>query len=462
MKHKTIVEKKSLMRDFTSGNITQQMVTFAAPLFLSSLLQIVYNMVDMVVVGHVMGSTGLSAVSVGGDVVTLLTFLAMGFSNAGQVIISQYIGANQREKIGTFIGTMFTFLTLMALVLSVLCLFLQSRILTWMNTPEEAWGEAQAYATTCIVGLVFIYGYNFVSAVLRGMGDSKHPCIIIAIASVINLILDLVFVWGMQLGAFGAALATVIGQTVSFLFAVVFLYRNHKRFGLQINRHCFRIDLPMLGILVALGLPMAIKGAAVNVSKLFVNSWINSYGVVISAVAGVGSKINSVSNLFSNSLNTAGSSMVGQNIGAEKFDRVPQILWRVFAINGVISVVLSAALLLFPRTIFGFFTPDQQVLDVAMEFVPVAVLIFIGCVLRSTMNTLINGCGNYRVNFIVAMLDGVILRIGLALFLGLACDMKYLGFWYGDAIAGFTPFVVGIFYYLSGSWKTRKYVIRDQ
>lgn len=461
MKDNSNFGKGSLVRDFTSGNITKQMVTFAAPLFLSSLLQIVYNMVDMVVVGQVLGSPGLSAVSVGGDVTNLLTFLVMGFSNAGQVIISQYIGANQKDKVGKFIGTMFSFLMLAAVILSVVCLCFRSTILRWMNTPEEAWDEAMAYATTCIIGLVFIYGYNMVSAVLRGMGDSKHPCIIIATASVINLALDLLFVWGMHMGAFGAALATVIGQTVSFLFAVVFLYKNHAQFDLTIDLSCFRIDRSMLGVLVALGLPMAIKSAAVSFSKLFVNSWINSYGVVVSAVAGIGSKINSIANLFSNSLNTAGSSMVGQNIGAEKYDRVPRILWCVFGINVIISAVLSAAILLFPRTIFSFFTPDTEVLDVAMQFVPVAVLIFIGCVLRSTMNALINGCGNYRINFAVAILDGVVLRIGLALLLGLVCDMKYMGFWYGDAIASFTPFVIGIFYYMSGSWKTRKYVIRD-
>ena len=162
--------QKSLIVDFTEGNISKQLLTFAAPLFLSSLLQVVYNMVDMIIVGRAAGEVGLSAVAVGGDVSNFLTFFAMGFANAGQIIISQYIGAGQKDKVGRFTGTMFTFLLGCALVLSAVCLFLRHPILQVMNTPEESYNDTLAYATVCIVGLVFIYGYNIVGAILRGMG----------------------------------------------------------------------------------------------------------------------------------------------------------------------------------------------------------------------------------------------------------------------------------------------------
>ena len=141
---------------------SKQLLLFSAPLFLSNLLQVVYNMVDMIIVGQVSGKTGLSAVSIGGDVSHFLTFIAMGFSSAGQIIIAQYIGAGQREKLGRFIGSMFTFLTGCAMVLSVLCLIFREGILSLMNTPAASWDEALAYSTVCIIGLVFIYGYNMV------------------------------------------------------------------------------------------------------------------------------------------------------------------------------------------------------------------------------------------------------------------------------------------------------------
>ncbi|MGH0053001.1 MAG: MATE family efflux transporter [Sphaerochaetaceae bacterium] len=452
---------KILVTDFTEGPITKQLIWFASPLFLSNLLQILYNMVDMIVVGQVVGKAGLSAVSIGGDITTFLTFLAMGFSTAGQIIIAQFIGARQNSKVGPFIGTMVCFLMGFSLCMSLACLLIRTQLLHWMNTPEEAWTYTLAYTTTTITGLVFIYGYNMVSAILRGLGDSKHPFVFVSIAALLNIVLDLLFVAGLGMGPFGAALATIIGQAVSFLWAVGFLYTKRKSLGFSLGKRDFSIRKEYLLQLVRLGVPMAIKSAAIMFSKLFVNSWINGYGVVVSAVAGIGNKFNSISNLFSNSMNNAGSSMIAQNIGATKYHRVPKIMGIVFVINVLISLILTSAILLFPKEIFGIFSADASIMGVAMEYIPVAVCIFLGSAFRSPMNALINGSGNYKVNFAVALLDRIIMRIGLALLLGLVWDFGYLGFWFGDAIAGFTPFFIGIVFYLTGTWKTRNYVIKE-
>lgn len=454
------MSQKTYVTDFTKGSIPKQLFTFAAPLFLSSLLQVLYNMVDMIVVGKVMGKAGLSAVSIGGDVSTFLTFLAMGFSAAGQVIIAKYIGAGQREKVGRFIATMFTTLMLCSVVISVVCLMLRTPILKLMNTPEEAMAEALGYSTICMIGLLFIYGYNIVSAVLRGIGDSKHPFVFISIAAVINVVLDILLVAVIPMGATGAALATVISQCVSFLACAVFLLKNKEKLGFSLQLPDFlHPDREMLSDLLKLGVPMAIKSASIQFSKLFVNSWINSYGVAVSAFAGVANKINSISNLISNSLNTAGSSMVGQNIGAKQYRRVPRISLAIAVATFTIATVLSAAICLFPEAIFSIFikeTDKQAVLAVGMEYLPIAVLIFFGSACRAPANAILNGSGNYRINFVTAILDGIILRIGLSILFGLVLDMQYLGFWLGDALAGFTPMVIGIFFYLSGRWKEKE------
>ncbi len=417
-------------------------------------------MVDMVVVGNVMGDVGLSAVSVGGDVTTFLTFIAMGFSNAGQVIISQYIGENRRDKVGKFIATMFTFLTVCAVIVSLVCLMLRKPILRLMNTPEVAFEEALGYSTICIIGLVFIYGYNIVSAVLRGIGDSKHPFIFISIAAVLNIVLDLLFVVVIPMGAAGAALATVISQCVSFVTCAVFLYRKRETLGFEFKMtHFLKIDGEMLSDLVKLGLPMAIKSASIQFSKMFVNSWINSYGVEVSAFAGVANKFNSISNLISNALNTAGSSMVGQNIGAKKFKRVPKIALTIAAATLTIATLLSLLIVTFPEPIFGIFIEDESeaaVLRVAMEYLPIAVLIFFGSACRAPANAILNGSGNYKTNFATAIFDGILMRIGLSLLFGRMLAMDYVGFWLGDALAGFTPMVIGIVFYATGLWKKGK------
>lgn len=448
--------QKTQIRDFTEGNITKQLVTFAWPLLLSNILQVVYSMVDMIIVGNVMGKAGTAAVAVGGDVTNLLTFVGIGFASAGQVIIARYIGAREQHRLGRFVGTMSSFLFVCAAVITVLGVLFQTPLLDLMNTPDEAFDGAQAYSMVCICGLIFIYGYNVVSAILRGMGDSKHPLIFIGIAVTLNIFLDILFVIVFDFGAGGAALATVISQAVSFLLCVGFLILHRREFCLNMSMADFlHWDLGMLAAFVKLGIPMAIKFASVQVSKLFVNSWINSYGVAVSAFAGIANKLAMFVNLFSNAANTAGSTMVGQNIVAGKFDRVNKILKTLLLITMSIVLVCSVVICMFPEEVFGLFIErsETEVLSFARGYVPIALMMFLASSLRATMNALINGSGNTKINFATAILDGIVLRIGLSLLFGVALPMKYWGFWLGDALAGFTPFWLGIIFYLSGKWK---------
>lgn len=450
--------QKTQIKDFTKGGITKPLLVFVWPLFLSNLLQVVYNMVDMIVVGNVLGKEGISAVSVGGDVTNLLTFISMGFANAGQVLIARYIGAGERKKIGRFVGTMCGFLFSCAVVLSVLGIIFQDGMLKLMNTPAEAIDGAVRYSTVCMLGLVFIYGYNIVSAILRGMGDSKHPFVFISIAAVLNLILDIVFVGFFGWKESGAAFATIISQAVSFISCSVFLLKNKKQFELNISKRDFlKWDKEMLSALVKLGTPMAIKTASIQISKLFVNSWVNSYSVEVSAFAGIANKVSSISNLVSAAMNTGGSTMVGQNLAAKEYGRVKRILKNLAAITLSVASVLSVLIVLFPSEIFGVFTKEAEVLEIAGKFVPIAVLLLFGSAMRAIMNALLNGSGNYKINFVTAILDGIIMRIGLSVLFGLVLDMKHYGFWLGDALAGFTPFFIGIVYYATGKWKKDSY-----
>ena len=173
----------TMIRDLTRGSVVSQLFRFALPLFVSNALQAVYNLVDMIVVGNYIGPSGMSAVSIGGDILHLLTFVAMGFSSAGQVIIARSIGGNRLEDVRKTIGTMFSFLLGVSVVIAAVCFGIRHSVLRWLNTPEAAWKYTMDYMVTCICGLVFIYGYNIVSAILRGMGDSKRPFIFIAVAA---------------------------------------------------------------------------------------------------------------------------------------------------------------------------------------------------------------------------------------------------------------------------------------
>ena len=391
-----------MVKDLTEGNVAGLLLAFAMPLFVANALQAVYNLVDMVVVGQVIGGPGMSAVSIGGDILHILTFLAMGFSAAGQVLISQFVGAGEMDKVRKMIGTMFTLLLGIALFLSVVCYFIRFSILDILNTPVESYRFTMDYTVTCIVGLVFIYGYNIVSAILRGMGDSRRPFYFIAIAAILNMVLDVFFVGFLGLEVFGAALATVIGQAVSFIISLIYLYRRKEAFGFDFKLSSFRIDRTMIGPLLSLGIPMAIQSAAISISKIVLTAWINAEGVIFSALSGIYNKTGMMMGIVSNSFTTAGSSMVGQNIGAGKYDRVPKILRVVIAIGLSIAAAASLLVLLFPELLCEMFTSDREVLAKASLLTFPIILNFFGAATRSGAFSIINGSGNSKMNRLYA------------------------------------------------------------
>ena len=444
---------KSMVRDMTRGPVVPLLIRFTLPLFVSNALQAVYNLVDMVIVGNYIGKAGMSAVSIGGDILHLLTFVAMGFSSAGQVIIAQAVGAQRHDDIRKTIGTMFTFLLSFSLIMAAVCYGLRFSVLGWLNTPSAAYDYTMDYMVTCVCGLVFIYGYNIVSAILRGMGDSKRPFVFIGIAAVLNIVLDIVFVKYLGLAVFGAALATVIGQGVSFLASIAYLYRHRESFGFDFRLSSFRIDGPQFKRLLALGIPMAIQSAAVNFSKIILTSWINLFDVTYSALAGVFNKINIMCGVISQSFTAAGSTMVGQNLGAREHRRVNQILTAIAAFCIGLSSLLTVAMLLWPDAIYGIFTTDAEVLALASVLTLPIILNFYGSATRSVAFSLINGSGKSKLNLAVAIIDGVIARVGLAALLGFALKLDCRGFWLGDSLAGFMPMVIGAVFYLSGRWR---------
>ena len=428
--------QRSMIRNLTEGPVVPLLFRFAFPLFLSNALQAVYNLVDLMVVGRYIGGAGMSAVSTGGDILHLLTFVAMGFSSAGQVIIARSVGADRKDDIKKTIGALFSFLLSAALLMALLCFILRHQILRWLNTPTEALDYALDYTVTCACGLVFIYGYNVVSAILRGMGDSRRPFVFIAIAAILNMILDVLFVKHLGMAVFGAALATVIGQGTSFLIAFVYLYHRRESFGFDFKPASFRIEGAAFRRLLGLGIPMAIQSAAISFSKIVLLSWINIFGVEYSALTGVFNKINTVSGVISQSFVTAGSSMTGQNLGAGKYKRVTQILLTVLGFGLAFAAAASLLMWLAPDSVYILFTEDSAVLSLA----PI----------------LINGSGRPGLNLAIAIIDGVFARIGLAALLGFSLGLGCRGFWLGDALAGFMPFIIGGCFYLSGKWRESK------
>ena len=461
LKGKLMSKKKELITDLTQGKVLPVLLKFAWPVMMANLLQTVYNMVDMVIVGNYVGEAGLSAVSIGGDILHLFTFLCMGFALAGQIMISQYVGAGKRKELNSVIGTLFTFIILLGAVMTIISLIFTDAFLKLLNVPDIAYNGAKQYTVCTCAGMLFMFGYNTFACVLRGMGDSKHPMIFICLAAVLNIILDFIFVGGMGAGAFGAALATVIAQGASCVLCLLYLIKHKVEFCFDFKPASFRITKEPLKIIIKLGIPIAIQNSAASISALFVSSFVNSFGVTASAVTGVGNKLNSLALIVANAMNTSGAAQIGQSFGGGKTDRIKAVVGRVFLVDFIFVSALSIIMLIFPEQIFSIFNSSPDVLAMSHEYAPVAAVSFMGFAFRSPSLALINGLGNSKMNFAMGVVEGFILRIGLCCLMGITLGMGIYGFWYGSTIASYGYGLVVFPYFFSGKWKYRKRVIAE-
>ncbi len=451
--------EKTLIRDLTQGSPMKQLVTFSLPFILANLLQQAYNIADMVIVGQFVGSAGLAAAAAGGELATLFLFFSMGFCNAGQIIISQHIGAGERDRVGDTIGTLTSFVFMVAVGFTVLSVIFCDQMIKAIKVPPESVGYAHDYCFIYFLGMIPVFGYNLVSAVLRGLGDSKHPFVFIAIAAVMNILLDLLFVGPLKLACFGAALATVLSQTLSFIIAVIFLYRRRDALGFDFKRESFRLNKKELRAIVQLGMPLSVQGVAVSVSMLVIARYINSFGVIVSAATAVGNKLTLVATICCGATMTAGNSVVAQNFAARKLDRVTKTLGCILLINVVFTSLLSLIFALFPEQVFSLFDRNPEVLALSHPYVPICALNMFGFATRTTALALINGIGFSKLAFYSGMVDGIVARIGLSLLFGITFHMGIQGFWLGSSLAGYVIGIVGVVYYCSGKWKTRKLLV---
>lgn len=447
---------KSLAKDFTEGSIPRQLFWFMLPFMASNALQVFYSTIDMMIVGQYVGTAGLSAVSLSSLIINLATMVCLGISNAGQVLISQAIGSGKKEKISSIIGTLLDILLIVSIVFTAVVFLFKDSILRLMNVPPESYKMASDYMLICGAGIVFTAGYNMVSAVLRGMGDSKRPLLFIVIASVVNLVLDILFTGVMGFGVAGAAWATIIGQAVSLIFSVYYLYVNRLYFGFDFQKENLKINKNYAKMIVELGTPMAVQSGFINLSMLFVNSIINSIGVVASATFGVGVRIDDIINKVSQGIQYGAMPMISQNIGAGKQKRAIRIVWWAIIFGVSFTAVCMIMYLFFGKQLFMVFSDDVAVWDMSKTFIAAILWMFPAFAIMRGSGAFIQGIGHGKLSMILAMLDGVLLRIGLSWLFGIALGWGFYGFVLGYALAPYGYAVPSMIYFLSGKWKKRK------
>ena len=454
----------AIIKDFTSGPILGPLALFSLPFMLSNALQVLYTTVDMIIVGRYIGPSGISAVTSASRLVDFFTCVCIGLSMSGQVYISQLIGQKREKELNATIGTLVTFLGLVGAAMTVIGLSIADAAIRMIDVPEGAAADARAYMVVCCAGIVFSYGYNIVSAILRGMGDSKRPFLFVAIASIANLVLDILFIKCFGWGVKGAALATVLGQTMSFVFAIVYLYRRRAQFGFDFHPRSFRIDPPIFRSFLKLGIPFAVRFSAINISMMFVQRLVNGAGatdaarLAASAVFGAGVKLDDIVTKVTQGIMQATTAFVGQNYGARRFDRIRRTVYYAWLLSFGFYALYTAMLLADPEGMFSLFTDDPEVLALAPLFAFNIFWQFPGLVIMRGTNGFINGIGNAKLALVFGLLDGVILRIGCSWLLGDVMGLGLRGYILGYAVACYGMGIPAAIYFFFCPWERRKAV----
>lgn len=353
-----------MQRNLTQGSVLKNMVAFSLPYLLSTFLQTLYGLADLFIAGQYGGADVISAVSIGSQVMHMLTVVIVGLAMGSTVLISRCVGAKDARLMARAAGNTVTLFLGVAAVLTAVLLMAVDGVVTVMSTPPEAAQQTRLYLTICFAGLPCIVAYNIISAVLRGMGDSRSPMVFVAVACALNILLDYLFIGGLGMAAAGAALGTVISQTCSVVFAL--LYLRHKRhqqsFGLQLTAADLRPDRRVMGQLMRIGLPVACQDTFIQLSFLLITVIANRRGVDAAAAVGIVEKLISLLFLVPSALMSTVSALAAQCIGANLHDRARQVLRYALTICVVFGLICAALFQVIPEQVIGLFADEAEVI----------------------------------------------------------------------------------------------------
>jgi len=438
-------------QDLTHGNVGKQLLKFAMPFLLSNFIQALYSLADMLIVSWFVGATGVSGVGMGGQISQIVLNLVAGLSVAGTVMIAQFVGAKRDRDMEETVSTLISFYFVAAAVFTVALIVLAEPMLRLIKAPQESFYEAKVYLIICMAGTIFIFLYNGLAAILRGMGDSKRPLWFVAIAAGTNVVLDLILVGLFKMGAAGAAIATVAAQALSVVLCIRYLKK--RNFVFDFKPKSFRIKKEKLLGLIKLGLPNSAQQTLVSISFLFLSSIINRFGVNASAAANVAGKLGALAILPCIALGSAVSSMAGQNLGAGLFDRAKSTARYGVGISMAVTVVIFALIQLFPETLLGIFQPEPEVMELAVQYLRPCSIEYLFLAVLMPINGLIIGSGHTLIPMISAIISSVAVRVPLAYLFGLALDMGVFGVGLGTGFAAGAGMVFCLCYLATGRWK---------
>ena len=446
-------------KDLSEGNVTKQLISFSVPFLISNLVQSFYSVADMLIVGNFSGTAAVSGVNIGSQITHVLTMLILGFCTGGTILVSQYMGAKDEEGVKETITTLITALLVGGIAITVIMFLLIDPSLRLLETPAESYSEAKAYLTVTIAGIIFIFAYNAFSAILRGMGDSKRPFYFVLISCITNIVLDLVLVAVFNMGAFGAAVATVISQAVSVILCIVYL--RMRNFVFDFKPSSFRINKEYLAKILKIGSPAAIQSGVTSISFMFITALVNvTGGVNASAAVGIVGKFNSFAIMPSSAMSASVSTMCAQNIGANKWDRAIKTCKVGTAIAWCIGICIFAIAQLFPVQILSLFDRNPDMISYGVEYMRAFAFDYILVPFVFCVTSLFTGAGHTSFAMFSNMISALLLRIPASYICSTVFGLGLFGIGLGAPVASLGSVVLITGFLISGKWRVNKVIKR--
>lgn len=438
------------MRNMTVGSPAGHIFYFALPLLAGSFLQQLYNMVDSWVVGQYVGDAALAAVGVGFPVIFMFSSLFMGLSNGGTVVIAQFYGAGKLDRVRDAVDTIYTSFVFAAIPVTLLAVAAVKPILFLMRVEAGAYHEAWVYLIVVCAGLIGTIGYNLNAGILGGLGNSRTTLLFLAIAAIMNTILDLVLVLSFGMGVLGVALGTIISQAFSWLFGLFYINRRYPE--IAIRPFCRRFDRHLFRQIMGIGLPAGVQMSLVAIGAMAVMSKINSYGKEFTAGYNVGYKLDQLAFLPVQSLANAVTSFVGQNIGAGKLDRARQGI-RVTAASAVAWSVVMLSLIPLGPTLVGFFSDTPTVIQAGAAYLRCIMPFYCLFSVMFSLNNAMRGAGDSVFPMVDVVLSLILVRVPAVYWFANHYGPDYM--YYGIGVGWIVGFTLSVAYYFSGRWKRR-------
>ena len=398
-----------MQKDLTQGSVLRTIVVFAVPFLISYFLQTLYGLADLFIIGQFYGADSITAVSVGSQVMHMITVIIVALAMGSTVLIGRAVGSHDQEKLTKTIGNTVTLFMALAVIITVVLLFLVKPIVSWMFTPAESVAQTESYLYICFAGIPFITAYNIICAVFRGMGDSKSPMYFIAVACIINIVLDYIFIGGFGMKASGAALATVIAQTCSVVIALIYVRKRNR--GLRISFSDLRPQKSLILHILKIGVPVSFQDAFIQLSFLVIAMIANTRGVDAAAAVGIVERVIGILFLIPSSMLASVSAIAAQNVGAGYHERARVTLrYGIYFCLG--SGVFFATLCQFiPDVIVALFTDDPEVIVFGGQYLMAYAVDCIFAGIHFCFSGFFCAYGYSLISFIHNALSAVLVRI---------------------------------------------------